>query len=130
MGVNLFAASVHALEDVSQSYQTVGTLQQMPDSTRTELVDYFGESTFVDIPEYHTVIPEDALENLPALLPVENRPLVYSTGVKEDGTPLITGTLMDPSYCVTFSPLENGDSSDPAFLESHAQQGAGFVLQV
>ena len=130
MGVNLFAASVHALEDVSQSYQTVGTLQQMPDSTRTELVDYFGESTFVDIPEYHTVIPEDALENLPALLPVENRPLVYSTGVKEDGTPLITGTLMYPSYCVTFSPLENGDSTDPAFLKSHAQEGAGFVLQV
>ncbi len=130
MGVNLFAASVQALEDVSRSYQTVGTLQQMPDSTRTELMDNFGESYFVDIPEFHTVIPEDALEDLPALLPVENRPLVYTTGVKEDGTPLTTGTLIYPSYCITFSPLENGDSTDPAFLESHAQQGAGFVLQV
>lgn len=130
MGVNLFASSIHALENISQSYQTVGTLQQMPDSTHTEVIDYFGESSFVETPEYHTVIPEDALENLPTLLPVENRPLVYSTAVKEDGTPLITGTLMYPSYCVTFSPLENGDSTDSAFLESHAQEGAGFVLQV
>ncbi len=130
MGINLFASSTQALADISQSYQTVGTLQQMPDSTHTEIIDYFGESTFVDTPEYHTVIPQDALENLPTLLPVENRPLVYSTGVKEDGTSLITGTLMYPSYCVTFSPLEDGDSTDSAFLEAHAQEGTGFVLQV
>ena len=76
---------------------------------------------------FTTILPEDVLEGLPGLLPVENRPTLISTGVKEDGTELITASPLTFGYILTFTPTEDVDSDDPEFMDEHFAY-SGFTL--
>lgn len=129
-GVNLYYSCTAALREVEESYETVGTITQAPDGTEIPVYDLGNGTTISTGYEedvFTTILPEDVLEGLPGLLPVENRPTLISTGVREDGTELITASPLTFGYILTFTPLEDVDSDDPEFMDEHFAY-SGFTL--
>ncbi len=83
LGVNLYCSCETARQEVSQNYKTVGTVEQVPDSTMSEeeREHYVFMSTEEDPYGLFTKqIPEDAFDGLPTKGPVENRPTLITTG--------------------------------------------------
>lgn len=130
VGANLYYSCAAALREVEASYETVGTITQAPDGTEIPVYDLGNGTTISTGYEedvFTTILPEDVLEGLPGLLPVENRPTLISTGVKEDGTELITASPLTFGYILTFTPMEDVDSDDPEFMDEHFAY-SGFTL--
>lgn len=130
VGANLYYSCTAALREVEESYETVGTITQAPDGTEIPVYDLGNGTTISTGYEedvFTTILPEDVLEGLPGLLPVENRPTLISTGVKEDGTELITASPLTFGYILTFTPMEDVDSDDPEFMDEHFAY-SGFTL--
>lgn len=131
VGVNLYASCETARREVASQYQTVGTIRQMPDSTKTTFFSLgsMGDGYFMDEPVYSTRLPEGIFDGLPAKFPVENRPLLFTTGKRDGGTDL-NAYGGSRNYIFTFTTSEDVDTTDQAFLDAHASYQASFELDI
>lgn len=129
LGVNLYASCQAAREQVSDTYKTVGTIRQKPDSARE--ADQEGTASFMSSlswydPDalYTVVLPDGLFDGLPTMLPVENRPSVFSTAAyvpsvgKGQGktADLRTPARVNAYRIVTFRVLEDADTEDEEFM--------------
>ena len=90
-GFNLWANTGETLSQMSQAYTTRGTVRQLADTT--ELVSYtnaLGSFTF-EQPIYTKEMKLEELSSLPYLVPPENRPVLYTKGIREkNGNEILT----------------------------------------
>lgn len=112
-GLNLWQNSSRARAEIDETYVTRGTLTQMADVTNSVRVPSSdGTVAYEDVPSFTLEIAEDAFDGLPTKIPVENRPLIYTKGIRPDEKDVLTQTHGMALNALVFTPVEDFSAED------------------